>query len=415
MNGLAAPAGAFAIECESCGAVQGAPRLAGPGAVLECAVCRAQLERTSGRSLDGALACAGATFLLLIPANLCPLLTTAAVGTSRTSHLVSSAGAMWRDGRPWVGMFVLVFLVVLPLVRFALLTVVLAQARMGRIAAWTGRVFRLDRELATWAMADVFLLALVVTYARLAATISVTLEIGAYCFVAAGILTLLTRAALDRRAVWEAIAPSPPAPRGEAVGCPGCGWLAPIAEAGRDCPRCGEARHVRFPGAVRRAAALTLAGVLLYAPANLYPIATLPIGLTPTHYTILEGVKDLFAAKLVGLGLLVFSASFLIPMIKLLGLGWCLVSVVTRSQRFLRTKTRVYGLVEEIGRWSMIDPFVIAGFVPVTHYNNFIYGRAEPAAEAFTGVVVVTMLAARLFDPRLIWDAAGSTEARAHV
>jgi paraquat-inducible protein A len=102
-------------------------------------------------------------------------------------------------------------------------------------------------------------------------------------------------------------------------------------------------------------------------------------------------------------------------MIKLLGLGWCLVSVVTRSRRFLRTKTRVYGLVEEIGRWSMIDPFVIAGFVPVTHYNNFIYGRAEPAAEAFTGVVVVTMLAARLFDPRLIWDAAGTAEARADV
>jgi len=70
-------------------------------------------------------------------------------------------------------------------------------------------------------------------------------------------------------------------------------------------------------------------------------------------------------------------------------------------------KTRVYKIVEEIGRWSMVDPFVIACFVPVMQYNNFIYGRAEPAAPAFAAVVILTMIAARTFDPRLMWDAAG--------
>jgi paraquat-inducible protein A len=409
---LAAPGGAFGIGCEGCGAVQYAPRVARAGSVIRCVVCDGQLERTSGRSLDAALACAGATFLLLIPANLNPLLTTAAVGTSRTSRLASSATAMWQDGRPWVGIAVLMFLVILPLVRFGLLTLVLAKARDGRATPWAARAFRWDKELAIWAMPDVFLLALLVTYARLATTISVTLETGAYCFIAAGLMSLVTRATLDRRAVWEAIAPSPPPPEGPTVCCEGCGWLLPAAEAGRSCPRCADTVHVRAPGAVRRAAALTLAGLLLYAPANLFPIATLPIGLTPTHYTILEGVKDLFAAKLVGLGLLVFCASFLIPVVKLVGLGWCVTSVLTRSRRFLVAKTRVYRLVEEIGRWSMIDPFVIGAFVPVMHYNNFIYARAEPAAAAFTSVVVVTMLAARTFDPRLMWDAA---EAHAYV
>jgi paraquat-inducible protein A len=409
---LAAPAGAFAIGCESCGTLQTAPRAPEGGVVLRCAVCGGSLERTTGRSLDAALACACATFLLLIPANLCPLLTTSAVGATRTSHLVSSALAMWRDDRPWVGLAVLAFLVVLPLARFGLLTLVLAQARTGRASAWTGRAFRWDQELMMWAMADVFLLALLVTYARLATTLAVRLETGAYCFIAAGIMTLVSRAALDRRAVWEAIRPSPPPPEGPVVSCGACGWLLPADAEGSRCPRCADTVHARRQGAVRRAAALTLAGVLLYAPANLYPIATLPIGLTPTHYTILEGVKDLFQARLVGLGLLVFAASFLIPMVKLLGLSWCVASVVTRSRRFLVAKTRAYRLVEEIGRWSMIDPFVIGAFVPVTHYNDFIYGRAEPAAVAFTGVVVVTMLAARAFDPRLMWDAA---EARADV
>jgi paraquat-inducible protein A len=67
-------------------------------------------------------------------------------------------------------------------------------------------------------------------------------------------------------------------------------------------------------------------------------------------------------------------------------------------------KTRVYRVVEEIGRWSMVDPFVIACFVPVMQFNTFIYGRAEAAAPAFAGVVILTMIAARMFDPRLMWD-----------
>ncbi|HEY2049108.1 MAG TPA: paraquat-inducible protein A [Caulobacteraceae bacterium] len=407
MSVEAAPAGAFAIGCASCGAVQAAPRSAQRGVLLSCHACAAQLERTTGRSLDAALASAGATFLLLIPANLYPLMTTSAMGATRTSHLASSAAAMWRDNRPWVGIFVSIFLIVLPMVRFGVLSVVLAEVRSGRVAHHTGRAFRLDQELEPWAMTDVFLLALMVTYARLATSISVRFDIGAYCFIAAGLTTLLTRAFLDRRAVWEAISPSPrEAPAGPAVICNACGLVLPEAMNGGHCPRCGNTIHARRPGAVRRAAALTLAAFLLYIPANLYPIATLPVGFTSSHYTVLEGVKDLFQAKLFLLGILIFCASFLIPVLKLVGMTWFVASVVRRSRRALVLKTRLYRAIEEIGRWSMIDPFVIGAFVPVMHYNNFVYARAEPAAAAFCFVVVGTMLAARCFDPRLMWDAA---------
>jgi paraquat-inducible protein A len=122
---------------------------------------------------------------------------------------------------------------------------------------------------------------------------------------------------------------------------------------------------------------------------------------------VLEGVKDLFAARLYGLGLLVFSASFAIPLIKLLGMSWLIGSVVAQSRRWLILKTRLYAVVEEIGRWSMVDPLVIALFVPVIQFNAKLYGRAEPAATAFAGVVVLTMLGTQAFDPRLLWDAAG--------
>ena len=106
---------------------------------------------------------------------------------------------------------------------------------------------------------------------------------------------------------------------------------------------------------------------------------------------------------------LVFCASFLIPMLKLAGISWLIYSVVRRSTRRLKTKTRLYSVVDEIGRWSMVDPFVIGCSVPVMQYNELISGRAEAGATAFAGVVILTIVAAQCFDPRLLWDAAGKT------
>lgn len=380
----------------------------GSARALACPVCGTLVEQRSGRSLDSGLACASATLLLLLPANLMPLLTTSAMGASRTSHLASAATEMWRQGRPLVGLLTTLFLVVLPVVRFGLLTLVLGRLKLRRPAPWLGRAFRWANELEIWAMADVFVLALMVTYARLAATIPTRLEPGAYCFVAAGIMTVVTRFAVDKRAVWEAIGHFQEDPDSPAASCGGCGLLVGSKGLDQPCPRCEHRIHARSPNAMRRATALTVMGVLFYLPANIYPMATLPIGLTPRSYTVLQGVNDLIQAHLLGLGLLVFTASFLIPVLKLAGLSWCILSVVRRSASRLKLKTRVYHAVEEVGRWSMIDPFVIGAFVPVMQYNDVITGRAEPAAVAFSAVVVTTMIAARAFDPRLMWDAAGA-------
>jgi paraquat-inducible protein A len=152
--------------------------------------------------------------------------------------------------------------------------------------------------------------------------------------------------------------------------------------------------------------ALLLAAGLLYFPANIYPIAIIPIDLRPTSYTVLGGVIDLVRSHLLGLAALVFTASFTIPLLKMLGLAWCASSAMCGSCRFLVGKTRVYRVVEEIGRWSMVDPLTIACFVPVLQFNALIDGHAEPAVIPFSSVVLLTTLAVQLFDPRRMWDAA---------
>ncbi len=394
------------IGCPDCGALQATPAAVAGARVISCAVCGSELERTTGRSLDAALACSAATLLLLFPANLLPFLTTSVFGVSRHSRLISSAAAMWSDGWAALGVVIALFVVVLPFARFGLLTAVLGSLKLGRRARWQGPAFRWANGLQQWAMLDVFLLGLLVCYERLRATIDVDVGVGAQCFIAAGVLTLLTRATLDKAAVWRLIGDDATGEAGARVSCLACNRLEPAAREGQPCGRCGLKLEAREPESVVRALALTGAGVLLYIPANVYAIATLPIGLTPTKYNVLEGVKDLAQAGLLGLALLVFTASFAIPFLKLAGLGWCLSSVLRRSPDRLRLKTKAYRMVEEIGRWSMVDPFVIACFVPVMQYNSLIYGRAEPAAPFFTGVVVLTMIAARAFDPRLMWDAA---------
>lgn len=401
----ARPAATAFLACPGCGAIQATARTS--AVALACGVCRSELERPAGRSLNAALACSAATFLLLLPANLLTFLTTSVLGATRHSLLVSSALELWREGSPPLAAIVAACVIVLPLARYGLLSLVLGCLRMAWRPRWLGRAFRLAQGLQPWALADVALLAFWIAYARLHATVPTVVGAGGFCFIAAGVMALFARASLDAPEIWRGIAvQSPIDPAVPMIACESCALMTPAHQEGQPCRRCGAKVHGRKPDAVIRASALTLAGVLLYIPANLLPMATVPIGLEPTSYTVLEGVKDLFEARLYALGLLVFAASFAIPFLKLVAMMWFLASIAARSARRLVAKTRLYRVVEEIGRWSMVDPLVIACFVPVMQFNAKLYGRAGPAAPAFAAVVILTMIAAQAFDPRTMWDAA---------
>jgi paraquat-inducible protein A len=267
-------------------------------------------------------------------------------------------------------------------------------------------LFKICNVMQTWAMLDVFLLGLLVAYFRLRSSLVVTIEPGSVCFVIAGILSLVTRATLDRAEVWRLIGPDQPSLSGKTMSCLSCELVLPKSDTPQTCPRCNATVRFRKTRAHSRSMALLLAAGLLYIPANVYPIATIPIDLTPTSYTVLGGVIDLVRSHLLGLAALVFTASFTIPLLKMLGLAWCASSAMGGSCRFLVAKTRAYRIIEEIGRWSMVDPLTIACFVPVLQYNALIDGHADPAAAPFAAVAILTTLAVQFFDPRTMWDVA---------
>lgn len=394
------------IQCPNCGLAQfGADCMRRE--ITFCCRCGTPLARRVGKNLDATLACAIATLLLLIPAIAAPFLTTSAFGATRTSILPMSSLFLWREGWPLLAIAVFLFVLVFPTVRLMSLAVVLLALRAGRRPRWLGFTFRLGNALQTWAMLDVFLIGLVVAYARLRVSIHVTIETGAMCFVAAAVLSLFVRATLDKPHIWQLIAPDRDvSPAKASLACLSCGLLVSKDNEERPCPRCTAIVRTRRPESITRSIAFLIAAALLYLPANLYPIATIPINLKPTAYTVVGGVLDLSESHLIGLALLVFCASFAIPILKMAGLSWCVVSTMHRSNKSLVAKTRVYRLIEEIGRWSMVDPLTIACFVPVLHFNGLIDGRAEPAATPFAAVAILTTLAVKFFDPRLMWDMA---------
>jgi paraquat-inducible protein A len=356
--------------------------------------------------LDAALACAAAIMLLLIPTWTAPFMTASALGATRTSYLPMSISVVWQDGSPFLALTVFLFILVFPLLRFGTLTAVLLALRLRRQPGWLTPAFRICNMLQVWAMLDVFLLGLMVAFLRLRSSLYVTLGPGAICFIATGFLSLVARATLDKAQVWRQIAPDSAMVSAPTMACLSCELVMPLKDKPTICPRCGHTVTARKKSSYARSVALLLAAGLMYLPANIYPIATIPIDFKPTSYTVLGGVIDLVRSHLLALAALVFTASFTIPLLKMLGLAWCASSAMCGSCRFLVGKTRVYRIVEEIGRWSMVDPLTIACFVPVMQFNALIDGHAEPAVVPFSAVVILTTLAVQFFDPRKMWDGA---------
>jgi paraquat-inducible protein A len=395
------------IACTDCGTLQDIPTLPW-GAIAICPTCDNRLQRTNGRSTSAALACALATFVLLFPANLLPLMHVSMLGRSRESRLGSGVLTLWQHRWLLVALLVAAFAVILPFVRFGLLSLVLTLLQLRRRPHWLGRAFRWSLHLDQWAMPDVYLIGCAVGYSRIAAAMPVAIGWGGICLILAAFLCMLSRAALDVRAVWRALAPECAAPPEDqpAIACRFCDLVLPAAAEGAHCPRCGLALSTRKTDSFVRTTALVITGFVLLFPANIYPMSVDRQLGTLVPHRIVGGIAELFQAHLWPLGVLIFCTSIAIPLLKLTGLSWFLLSLRRGSRSRLVLKTRLCHLIDEIGRWSCIDVFTIAAFMPLMQFDGLVSTNAANGAPPFLLVVVVTMLASHTFDPRLMWDAA---------
>ena len=194
------------------------------------------------------------------------------------------------------------------------------------------------------------------------------------------------------------------AERGFAL-CHSCGKVAHIDQG--QCPRCRAPLHLRKPNALARTWALMISAGLLYLPANLLPVLDVESSVKGTQKsTIISGVIQFWQDGDYPVAIIIFTASVLIPILKVIALVWLCIAAQRGTTHPIGT-TRLYRVTEFIGRWSMVDVFVVAILVGVVQLGSVMSIRPGAGALAFAGVVILTMLAAMSFDPRLIWDTAG--------
>jgi paraquat-inducible protein A len=426
--------------CHDCGLVQLVPALAA-GASAHCLRCDATLRRNHRNPMTGTLAFCLSALVLFVIATSAPLLQVSRGGQVHVANLFSGPIGLENDGMWELAAVVLLATVGAPLAKLGCTLYVLLALRLPHPPRHVRRVFAWAMHLSRWSMIEIYLLGVFVAYVKLGALVRI--EVGTALYALGGLLFAMVAAdaMLDRQAVWEEMGrcgvPQVPIdhaatiaaaganadayaydrPTGgdasddgsqaRVIGCLTCDLVSVVPDdAHRQCPRCGSALHLRRRESIAATWAFSLAALLLYLPANVYPVLTVTWFGSGQPNTILGGVRELIRSGLWPLALLVFFASIAVPVLKLISLGILLITTQRHSRWRLHDRTILYRVVEGIGRWSMIDVFMISILVALVQFGALETVIPGPGAIAFAAVVILTMFAAERFDPRLMWDAA---------
>jgi paraquat-inducible protein A len=369
-----------------------------------------------------AIALAGALFFTY--AVIAPFLEISSHGQFHLARIETGPTQLADQGFVIVSLLVFAVTVILPGAKLAIVLVTLLGLETHLLPRNLLKdIFRWYEPIKPWAMVDVYLLGFLVAYTRLAVIAAVHLDTALYALIGLMLCVVAGNAFLDSEAVWRALdaGPEERQPCGShamagamRIGCQTCN-LVNLAVPGDVCRRCGFTLEERKPASITRSWAYVIAGAIFYVPANLLPVMTISNLVRTQQFTIMGGIFELFENGLWPLGILVFFASILIPVLKLLTLSYMLIATQLGSAEHLLGRTVAFRVVDFIGRWSMIDVFMISILVALVRFGIFYNVQAEFGATCFAAVVVLTMIAAMHFDPRLMWDRAAQRQDEAEA
>ncbi len=405
------------IACHECDLLQRKIPLL-PGRWARCVRCGSKLYRVEKRSLDHTLALTMTAAILFLLANIFPIIGLQIQGTRNDTSIISAVHTLWNQGMWPVAGLVFFTTFLAPAGVLAIMAHVLWALKHGRIPAGFTLVMRVLRIFNPWGMVEVFIIGVMVALVKL--THYGTLIPGVALW-SLGILTLLmaaTASSFNLHDIWNRGALCLPTGK-QSMGdtpltaaacglfsCHFCGLLSrgDCNDQTLHCPRCLTPLHVRKPNSVARSWAYLIAAYILYIPANVLPIMETSSLFGAQADTIMSGIIYLWHSGSWDLALVVFIASIVVPLLKLIAMTLLLLTVQRRSTWQPLQRTKLYRIVELVGRWSMLDIYVVAILAALVQIGALATVNAGPGALAFGAVVVLTMFAAMEFDPRLIWD-----------
>jgi len=416
-------------ECPCCGQFNEIGSV-DPGSVAACNRCGQVLARRRRTSFLAAPAAfcisAGAVYLALLVSQ---LMTLDVYGRQRMVTLFSGPIELIHEGWGEIGVLVAIVTIILPGVVIAVLGAILLAARAKSLPAWAPMLLIWYERLRPWSMIEVYVLGVFVAYTKLVDMAYVYVDAGVYLVAALMILMAAADSTLDTELIWsrsrpkdlscgtvrapEIRQPDGRLPMARIACCTSCGLVGefradlPESRPLGSCPRCASTIRNRKPNSLTRTVALLLTALICYVPANVLPVMTFnKVGQGGGH-TILGGVVELWQDGMIPLAVLVFFASITVPVFKIISLLIMVIATWRGSSGGLVLRSRLYRFIDVIGRWSMIDVFMISILVAVVRFNAVANVEANGGVVCFAAVVVVTIFAAYCFDPRSMWDAAG--------
>lgn len=403
------------IACTSCDCLHRIVDLPAGGKAC-CRRCGAVIYRYLPHGLDHAAALYLAAFILLLLANTFPFVALQYGDRIEQSLLISGGLALQQAGMGEIGLLVLLTSVVFPFLTILSMLYLLLPLRIGRRPPHMTKVWRLVRLLSPWSLIGVFMLGLLVSVVKLQDLAMIIPGVAFYAFVALLVVSSAAAASFDPAVLWPRQGPVPEPGFGDianlsaaSVGyatCPTCELLVKMPAKGHaKCPRCTSGIDgMRHGNSLSQTAALLASAALLLVPANLYPVMTVTRLGQGEPSTIVAGVIHLIEDGAWPLGMLVLFASFVVPITKILVLAYLLLTVRRGTRSRLRDRTHLYRFTEAIGAWSMVDIFLVGIMVALVRMDGLATVYPGIGASFFGASVVLTMMAAHAFDPRLIWD-----------
>nr|WP_318380910.1 membrane integrity lipid transport subunit YebS [uncultured Enterobacter sp.] len=367
-----------------------------------CPRCDAKIRDGRDWSLTR-LAAMAVTMLLLMPfAWSEPLLRFYLLGTRIDANLLMGIWQMTAQGDPLTAAMVFFCTVGAPLV----LVAAIAYLWFGNILGMNLRpVLLMIERLKEWVMLDIYLVGIGVASIKVQDYAFLQPGVGLLAFIALVILSILTIIHLNVEQLWERFYPQRPAtrPHENLRVCLGCHFTG-LPDARGRCPRCHIPLRLRRRQSIQKCWAALLASMVFLLPANLLPISVVYINGARQEDTIMSGIISLGSSN-IAVAAIVFIASILVPFTKVLVMLTLLVSIHFKCEQGLRTRVLLLRLVTWIGRWSMLDLFVISLTMSLINRDQLLAFTMGPAAFYFGAAVILTILAVEWLDSRLLWDA----------
>jgi paraquat-inducible protein A len=410
--------------CETCDLIVKSQE-GSEGSKFYCPRCNSLLHIKRSNIVNALLMLTFSALILYYPAFFQPIMKLTVAGMSSLGAVGDSYVGFKEEGRPLLTLIVYATAVFIPFILPLFLFLVTLFNKLKILPKQQRLLLKIFIHLKDWGMTEVFLLGILISIIKMHSMAAITFLSGLYIFLFYTIINILILSYLDKETLWDEIEKQ--LNDGEIKDtledidinnlketgldsnlmlCETCGKILPNNGTHHEleCPRCLSNVHFRKPNSLNRALALLIVSAIFLVPANILPIMEVKFLGASSFSTIMDGIIYFFHAKEFGIGAVIFIASVLVPLYKVMVILIIIFSIKLKRPIYVNAKTKLFKSIEFIGKWSMLDIFVIALMTVFIRFGELSTTYAADAAIYFALVVIATMTAGHFLDIRMLWD-----------